>query len=89
MRSTKTVSISMTPAELEDARRLAKISNRSLSGLFREALNRLKHDQYWQEVHGFAQPRAQALGLSEDEVVRLVHQYRQERRDRNSSKKRK
>lgn len=86
MRTTKTVSISMTPAEFEEAGRLARQTNRSLSGLLREGLNRLKADQYWENVHAFARPGAYALGVTEDDVVRLVHEYRQEKRQKTGKK---
>ena len=46
MRTTKTVSISMSPAELKVAERLAKTTNRSLSGVVREGLKRLANEQY-------------------------------------------
>ncbi len=86
MRTTKTVSISMTPTELEEAEQLARETNRSLSGLLREGLKRLKTDQYWANVHAFARPRAFALNITEDDVVRLVHEYRGEKRRRPSKK---
>ena len=44
MRTTRAISISLPPAELKQAVRLAKQTNRSLSGLFREGLKRLQHE---------------------------------------------
>jgi len=69
----------MPPADLKRAERLAKATNRTLSGVVREGLRRLESDQYWQEVHAFARPKAEALGITEDDVVRLVNEYRQEK----------
>ena len=45
MRTTKAISISLPPAELKLAERLAKETNRSLSGLFREGLKRLQKER--------------------------------------------
>jgi hypothetical protein len=45
MRTTKAVSISLPPAELKLAERLARETNRSLSGLFREGLKRLQNER--------------------------------------------
>ena len=45
MRTTKAISISLTPAELNQAERLARQTNRSLSGLFREGLKRLREEE--------------------------------------------
>ena len=45
MRTTRAVSISLPPAELKQAERLARQTNRSLSGIFREGLKRLKQER--------------------------------------------
>jgi len=45
MRTTKAISISLPPAELKIAERLAKQTNRSLSGIFREGLKRLQNER--------------------------------------------
>jgi hypothetical protein len=87
MRTTKTVSISMSPADLKIAERLARTTNRSLSGVFREGLKRVASEQYWQRVHAIARPKAQALGIAEDDVTRLVHEYREEKRAKTGKKK--
>lgn len=87
MRTTKTISISMPPAELKLAERLAKTTNRSLSGVVREGLKRLASDQYWQQVQAVARPKADALGLAEKDVNRLVGEYRREKRSKTIKKK--
>jgi len=87
MRTTKTVSISMSPAELKLAERLAKTTNRSLSGVVREGLKRLASDQYWQQVQSFARPKADALGIAEEDVNRLIEERRREKRSRTIKKK--
>ena len=87
MRTTKTVSISMPPGELKLAERMAKATNRSLSGVVREGLKRLASEQYWQQVHAVAGPRAEALGVTEQDVTRLVQEYRQEKRAKTIKKK--
>jgi hypothetical protein len=86
MRTTKTVSISMPPAELKLAERLAKTTNRSLSGVVREGLKRLAAEQYWQRVQAVARPKAEALGITENDVNRLVEEYRQEKRTKTTKK---
>jgi hypothetical protein len=37
-------------------------------------------EQYWQQVHTIARPKAEALGITEDDVTRLVGEYRVEKR---------
>lgn len=87
MRTTKTVSISMSPAERKVAERLAKTTNRSVSGVLREGLRRMASEQYWQQVQAVAGPQAAALGISEEDVNRLVHEFRQEKRGKSKQKK--
>jgi len=77
----------MPPSELKLAERLAKSTNRSLSGVVREGLKRLAADQYWQQVQAMARPKAETLGITEDDVDRLVREYRQEKRARTIKKK--
>lgn len=80
MRTTKNVSISMTPTELKAAENLARQTNRTLSGLMREGLKRLQDEYYWQRVQATAGPKAKARGLTEDDVVRLIHEHRKEKK---------
>ena len=85
MRTTKTISISMAPSELKLAERLARSTNRSLSGVVREGLKRLAADEYWQQVHAVARPKAEALGIAERDVNRLVREYRRGKSKKKSS----
>ncbi len=87
MRTTKTISISLPPADLRIAERLAKATNRSLSGVVREGIKRLANEQYWQEVHAVAGPRTARLGISEEDVTRLIESYRREKRTKVAKKK--
>jgi hypothetical protein len=87
MRTTKTVSISRPPDELRLAERLAKSTKRSLSGVVREGLKRLASEQYWQQVQAVANPKAKALGITENDVNRLVEEYRREKPARVAIKK--
>jgi len=77
----------MPPSEHKLAERLAKASNRSLSGVVREGLKRLASEQYWQQVHAVARPKAEALGITEEDVIRQVQEYRQEKRAKTRKKK--
>ena len=70
----------MSPADVRLAARLAKSTNRSISGVLREGLKRLASEQYWQRVHAVARPKADALGITESDVARLVKEHRAEKR---------
>jgi hypothetical protein len=58
--------------------RQPKTTNRSLSGVLREGLERLASEQYWQQVQAVARPKADALGIAEGDIPRLVDEYRKE-----------
>ena len=77
----------MPPGELKLAERLAKSTNRSLSGVLREGLKRLASEQYWQEVQAVARPKAEAMGVTDKDVNRLIEEYRQEKRAKIIKKK--
>jgi hypothetical protein len=82
MGTTKQFPSPWLPAELKRAERLARTTNRSLSGVVREGLKRLASERYWQQVQAVARPKAEALGLTEGDVNRQVEDYRRERRSR-------
>ena len=77
----------MPPSELKLAERLAKTTNRSISGVVREGLKRLASEQYWQDVQAMAKPKANALGISATDVDRLIEEYRREKQEPKSIKK--
>ncbi len=77
----------MAPAELKLAERLAKSTNRSVSGVVREGLKRLAAEQYWAEVQSIAKPKADTMGITEADVNRLIAEYRAEKRPKGSAKK--
>lgn len=58
----------MTPSELREAEALAKATNRSLSGLVREGLQRIKIEQRWTELNAYGRKNARRLGLTEKDV---------------------
>ena len=66
MRTTKSVTISLPPAQLKMAERLAKKQNRTMSELFREGLRRLEQDEE-------AQPSPAAL-RDLGNLIRLIQQ---------------
>jgi hypothetical protein len=78
VRNTKIVSISLTPHELQEAEDLARATNRSLSGLFREGVQRLKIEQRWNDVNGYGRTNAKRLGIAQKDVVRLTKETRRE-----------
>lgn len=80
MRSSKILSITLPPAMLEEAERLAKKENRTKSELVREALRQYMQAREWEAIHAYGSAKAKELGINEKDVERLIHEYRQEKR---------
>ena len=80
MRTTKILSISISPELLREAERTAKLEGRTKSELLREALRRYLSDQRWQRLRQYGAGQAQRLGLNENDVDRLIYEYRAEKR---------
>ena len=79
MRTTKTITVSVTPEQLLRARQLAKKENRTMSELVREALRRYQQDRFWERV-GAHRLRAEALGIEEQDVVPMIRAWRKDLR---------
>lgn len=82
MRTTKTLSITIPPEMLSRAEALAKKENRTMSELVREALRQYEHQRWWEETNAYGRARAEAMGIREEDVDRIIHEYRQEKRAR-------
>jgi len=81
MRTTKVLSITLPEAMLDEAKRLAKKENRTMSELIREALRRYNGSRWLAEAQVYGEQRAIATGiLTEADVDRVVHEARAERR---------
>lgn len=79
MRTSKILPISLPPEMLADVERLAKKERRTKSELVREALRRYIEDREWEAVRAYGSARARALGITEADVDRLIHEHRQEK----------
>ncbi len=86
MRTTKNISVTMPPAMLKEVERLAKKEHRTTSELIREALRRYQRDRRWEEINAYGRAKAQELGITEEDVVPLVKQFRKEQRAKVSRK---
>lgn len=80
MRTTKTLSITLPPEMLSRAEQLAKKENRTMSELVREALRHYERQRWWAETNAYGRARAQELSIEEEDVDRLIHEARREKR---------
>ncbi|HWY47669.1 MAG TPA: ribbon-helix-helix protein, CopG family [Bryobacteraceae bacterium] len=88
MRTTKTLSISLPPAQFRDMEKLAKKENRTMSELIREALRRYQAERDLEAINAYGRAKAAQYGLTEADVVPLIHQLRKERPQQTKPRKR-
>lgn len=81
MRTTKLITISIMPEFLEEIEKLAKEERRTKSELVREALRRYIAEKELRRLQRYGLRKAGELGMGEDDVQRLVDEYRAERAD--------
>ena len=62
-------------AELE---RVARAQDRSVSQVVADAVDRYIKDEQWQRLKAYGRERAGSLGLTEDDVPRLIDESRRE-----------
>ncbi len=88
MRTSKTLSISLPPAQLKEAEKLAKKENRTVSELFREALRRYQDRDETKPASLAAalqllREDAKRTGLSMREINAKIAAYRREQHSKN------
>jgi CopG family transcriptional regulator/antitoxin EndoAI len=81
MRNSKVISISLPEEMADEAEALAKKEKRSMSELVREALRRYQRTQeLWEDLFVYGEANAKKLGLQEEDVVRMVKEWRKSKR---------
>jgi len=81
MRTTKVLSVTLPDEMLAQAKRRAKLENRTMSELVREALRRYELAQWLNETQQYREEHAREHGvMTEQQVVDMIHELRRERR---------
>ena len=82
MRTSRVLSITLPEAMLKEAKKRANKENRTMSELVREARRRYEAMQRLRELQAYGKKRADEMGIQEEDIDRLIHEYRAERRSR-------
>ena len=77
-----TEQVTMASSLLAEIQAAASEDHRTREELLEEAVQRYLKDRRWQRLLAYGQERAQALGLSEGDVPRLIEEYRQQHSSR-------
>ena len=81
MRTTKVMTLSLPPDMLKEVESLVKEEKRTKSELFREALRKYINDKRWLQSRRWGLRTAREFDVStEEEVDKLVHEYRKGKR---------
>ena len=85
----KTLSVTLPPEMLDNAERLAKKEHRTMSELVREALRQYERNSVWEELGPYGQQSAAKAKIkTEEDVVKMIHGFRRERRRRSKASSR-
>ena len=80
VRTTKIWNISLPPDMAAAAEKTAKQESRTRSELVREALRQYLWGRRWNTIRQYAEQRARAAGIREEDVDRVVHESRAAKR---------
>jgi metal-responsive CopG/Arc/MetJ family transcriptional regulator len=73
-------SFSLPPALLAEVEAFADREHRPVADVLQDAVERYVREKRWQTLHDKANARAKALGLTEEDVPRLIAETRKELR---------
>lgn len=79
-RVTKTITLSVPPMMADKIKELMEEEGRTRSELLREALRRYIEEQEWKKIYRYGEIKAREKGITEDDIERIVHEYRAEKR---------
>jgi metal-responsive CopG/Arc/MetJ family transcriptional regulator len=79
LRRVKTWSITLPPEMAVELEEVMREEKRGKSELVREALRRYMEDVRWRKIYRYGELKAQETGISEADVVDIVHERRQEK----------
>ena len=75
-RKSRVITFSMPPEMADQVRQLMQEEGRTMSELIREALRLYMDDREWRSLLRYGQRRARELGISLEDVERLLEEYR-------------
>ena len=70
----------LPPSLLAQVQAAASEEHRTTDELVQEAIERYLEDRRWQRLYAYGEERARLQGLTEDDVQRVIADYRHEQR---------
>jgi len=79
LRTTKIQTLSLPPEMVKQIEKLAKEEGMTKSELFREAARQYIKRKRWEKIREYGARKAAELGIKEEDVERLIDEYRSEK----------
>jgi len=79
LRTTKIQTLSLPPEMVKQIEKLAKEEGMTKSELFREATRQYIKRKRWEKIREYGARKAAELGIKEEDVERLIDEYRSEK----------
>ena len=85
MEPQKNLHATIPPTLLAEAERAAYDDHISVDELVRDAVERRLRERRRRSLYAYGEQQARKLGVQEENVDRVIHEFRQEERDRQNS----
>jgi len=79
LRTTKIQTLSLPPEMVKQIDELAKEEGMTKSEFFREAVRQYIRKKRWEKIREYGARKAAKLGIKEEDVERLIDEYRSEK----------
>jgi hypothetical protein len=88
MESQKNLHASIPAALLTEAEEIAAAEHVSMDELTQAAMKRYLDELGWKKLYAYGEGQARKLGIKEEDVDRIIHEFRDEERERLNSETR-
>lgn len=83
----KNLHAKIPPALLAEAENVAQTEHITVDELVRDAMERRLRERRRQKLRAYGEAQARKLGIREEDVERVVHEYREEQRERQDKER--
>jgi hypothetical protein len=87
MEPEKTLHVSLPQVFVAQMEKTAEDATITLDELVRQAVQRYISNESWNGLYAYGEGQAYKLGIKEEDVDRIIHEFREEERDRESKER--
>ena len=88
MEPEKNLHASIPTALLVEAEKIAAAQHVSMDELTQAAMKRYLDELGWKKLYAYGEGQVRKLGIKEEDVDRIIHEYREEQRQRDNAETR-